>query len=108
MLKNKRNIATILALSVALSGCSDMETRVRNGLINAGLSRPIASCMAPRMVDRLNLLQLRRLSRLGDLDGMDARNTTLEQFLHRTRALQDPEILAVVTTSAAVCALSRR
>jgi hypothetical protein len=98
--------AALIFSSVALlTGCATPEQRVRTGLMNAGITRPVATCMADRMVDRLNLLQLRRLGRLGDLRGQDARTMTMDQFLHRTRALGDPEILAVVSTSAAICAV---
>ncbi len=92
-------------LAGMLAGCATPEQRVRNGLVRAGLSPPIASCMAGRMVDRLSLMQLRRLGRLGDIDRAEVRQMTLDQFLNRTRALQDPEIIAVVATSAGVCAL---
>lgn len=95
----------LLMLGLALGGCATPETRVRNGLLNAGFSRPVAGCMADRMVDRLSLLQLRRLGRLEQLDDEPLRAQSLERILHRARSLRDPEILAVVTTSAAICAV---
>ncbi len=91
-----------------LAGCATPEQRVRSGLIDAGLSRPMATCMAGRMVERLNLLQLRRIGRLGDLRDANMSELSVEQFLHRARALGDPEILAVMTTSAGVCAIRGR
>jgi hypothetical protein len=91
----------------ALAGCATPEQRVRSGLIEAGLSQPIATCMAARMVDRLSLLQLRRIGRLGDLRDANVSQLTVEQFLNRSRALGDPEILAVMSTSAALCAIRR-
>jgi hypothetical protein len=90
-----------------LAGCATPEQRVRSGLIEAGLSQPIATCMAARMVDRLSLLQLRRIGRLGDLRDANVSQLTVEQFLNRSRALGDPEILAVMSTSAALCAIRR-
>lgn len=95
------------AMALLLAGCATPEARVRSGLVDAGLPRPMAACMAERMVDRLSLLQLRRIGRIGDLREANMREITMDQFLHRTRALQDPEILAVVTTSAGVCSLRR-
>lgn len=91
-----------------LAGCATPEQRVRSGLIDAGLSRPMATCMASRMVERLNLLQLRRIGRLGDLRDANMRELSVDQFLHRARALGDPEILAVMTTSAGICAIRTR
>lgn len=73
---------------------------MRTGLANAGLPRPLASCMAERMVDRLSLPQLLRIA-----DLPRARHAeSLDRFLHRVRSLGDPEILAVASTSGALCA----
>lgn len=102
-----RWIAVTAAL-VLLAGCATPEQRVRAGLVDAGLSPPIAACMAERMVERLNLLQLRRIGRLGALRDANVRELSVEQFLHRARALGDPEILAVMTTSAGICAIRTR
>lgn len=73
--------------------------------MDAGLSKPIASCMADRMVDRLSLIQLNRLSGLKKLRGADMRKVTVDEFLKRTRSLQDPEILGVVSSSGLICAV---
>ena len=95
----------ILSLSLlALAACATPETRLRTGLVNAGLSQSIASCMAERMVDRLSLLQLRRLGSLSSLKDKQMSDLSLNQFLHKVRALKDPEVLTVTTSSAALCA----
>lgn len=94
-----------LAVVMTLSACATPETRVRTALVDAGLSKPIASCMAGRMVDRLSLIQLNRLSGLKKLRGQDIRKVTVDEFLKRTRSLQDPEILGVVTSSGLICAI---
>ncbi|WP_432814070.1 hypothetical protein [Sphingorhabdus sp.] len=100
-----KRIAMIGAASLALSACATPETRVRTALMDAGLSQPIAACMADRMVDRLSLIQLNKLNGLKKLRGQDMRKVTVEQFLRRTRALQDPEILGVATSSGLICAV---
>jgi hypothetical protein len=90
-----------LAVLLVLSACAIPEARLRTGLVNAGLSQPMAACMAERMVDRLSLAQLRRI---GDLPyARDER--TVSGFLHRVRALRDPEIWTVSSSTAAVCAV---
>lgn len=94
----------VLAVAL-LSACVTPETRVRTALTDAGLSKPIAACMANRMVDRLSLIQLNRLSGLKKLRGQDMRKVTVDEFLKRTRSLQDPEILGVVTSSGLICAV---
>jgi len=83
-----------------LAGCAAPQARVRAGLVNAGLSPPLAGCMAGRMVDRLSLMQLRRI---GDLPRA-RESVSAGEFLHRVRALRDPEILRVSTSAAALCA----
>lgn len=76
------------------------EDRLRTGLVNAGLPRPLAACMAERMVDRLSLAQLMRLADLPKARQAES----VDGFLRRVRALGDPEILSVTTSSAALCA----
>jgi predicted Zn-dependent protease len=98
----------IVALSfVLLTACASPETRVRTGLMKAGLAEPVAACMATRMVDRLSLVQLRRLQALSSVGEMDMGKTSADQFLHKVRALKDPEILSVTTKSAIICSLTR-
>lgn len=89
------------AAVLALSGCATPEARTRTALEKTGLSRPVSACMAGRMVDRLSLAQLQRLGRLGRLQ----RANDFSEFLRLTRALRDPEILAVVSSSGLVCAV---
>jgi hypothetical protein len=98
-------VLPLALVALALSACATPETRLRTGLYNAGLSKAMSACMAERMVDRLSLVQLRRLSSLGTLKDKRIGDLTFDQFLHRVRALRDPEILTVTTSSAALCAL---
>jgi hypothetical protein len=95
-----------VAAILALSACATPESRVRTGLISAGLSAPVASCMASRMVDRLSLVQLRRLQSVSTLRDQRIGDLTITEFLHRARALGDPEILSVLTTAGLRCALT--
>lgn len=98
----KRVLISLVA-AFALAGCATPEARLRTGLVDAGLSQRIAACMAERMVDRLSLLQLRRLGSLAGLKDKNAGDLSLDQFLFKVRALKDAEILAVTTSSAALC-----
>jgi hypothetical protein len=88
-----------------LLGCATPETRIRLALTNAGLPPPVAGCMADRMVDKLSLWQLNKLRGLGKLKGKKVREISVEEFVKRTKALQDPEILGVVASSGVICAL---
>ena len=91
---------TVLGAAALLSGCAVPEARLRSGLIRAGLPEPLSACMAERMVDRLSLEQLMRIADLPKANGAES----VDQFLHRVRALGDAEILGVTTSSAALCA----
>lgn len=102
-----RAVVLALAGTALLAGCATPETRVRSALMEAGLPQPVAACMADRMVDRLSLGQLNKLRGLGQLREDDLMTINMRTFLRRTRSLQDPEILSVVTTSGAVCALAK-
>ncbi|VAV91361.1 hypothetical protein MNBD_ALPHA04-1866 [hydrothermal vent metagenome] len=95
------------ALITTLSACATPETRVRNGLMRAGLSEPISSCMAERMVDRLSLFQLNKLNGLDKLKKRNAGDVSFNEFVKRTKGLQDPQILGVVTSSGLICAVRR-
>jgi hypothetical protein len=99
-------LAGTIAAVLALSACATPETRIRNALVDAGLPKPVAGCMAGRMVDRLSLGQLNKLRGLGKLKDRKTQQLSIEEFVKQTRALQDPEIVAVVTSSGVICALS--
>jgi hypothetical protein len=91
---------------IALSACATPESRVRTALLDAGLPRPIATCMAQRMVDRLSLGQLQKLGRLSGLGEAQIGQMTIREFTRRVGALGDPEILGVVTTAGLGCAIA--
>lgn len=101
----KRLIVAATA-ALTLSACATPETRIRTALIDAGLSKPVAGCMAERMVDRLSLGQLNKLRGLGKLKDRKTREISIEEFVKRTKALQDPEIVGVATSSGVICAIA--
>jgi hypothetical protein len=98
-------LATI-AILIALAGCATPQTQLQRGLINAGLPKTQSACMADRMVDKLSLLQLRRLSSLGNFEDEKLGDMTVSRFMRNIRALKDPEILSVTTRAAIGCAIS--
>jgi hypothetical protein len=98
-----------LLLLIPLAACAQpFESRVAGRLAEAGLPGPIADCMARRWVDRLNVVQLQKLSGLAeDLAAERAQGRlTAGRFVERVRALNDREILEVVTTSSVACVLA--
>jgi len=95
----------LLAL-IALSACAATpEAQLRAGLVNAGLSQPMASCMSTPMARELSLGQLMKLRSLGKVSGLDPRTTSYDRFLRQVRALQDPEIVQVTASAALGCVL---
>lgn len=101
----KRTFAILLPV-LALTACATPEARLRTGLMDAGLGRNQSACMAERMVDKLSLLQLRRIASLKNFAKDDVRDMSIDRFLHNIRSLKDPEILTVTTRAALGCAIS--
>ncbi|MDB5674244.1 MAG: hypothetical protein JWM65_1226 [Sphingomonas bacterium] len=99
-LRSKRTVVGVAA-ALLLPGCTTPQAPVRAGLINAGIDQRTATCMADRMVHRLSLLQLRRMAGLGKAE----HSRDLDQLLYRLRSLNDPEIVTVTASSAALCKL---
>jgi hypothetical protein len=99
-----RSAAAALPLAL-LAACASPEAQLRDGLVKAGLSRAMASCMAAPMVDQLSLGQLMKLRSLSKVGTIDPRRTSYDQLMHRIRALHDPQILKVTTAAALGCAL---
>jgi hypothetical protein len=102
-------LTLFFAFLLGLAGCAQpFEGRVASRLAEAGLSRSMADCMAARWVDRLSVLQLQKISSLSEDLGRERATgrLTVSRFIERVRAVGDPEILAVVTSSTAGCALS--
>jgi len=94
---------------LVLAGCAQpFEGRIAAKLQDAGIPGPMAQCMAERWVDRLSIPQLRKIEQLtGDIrQQYQDRSLTVVGFIDRIRTLDDPEILRVVTSSAARCALT--
>ena len=86
-------------IAATTSGCVSKLAygRVKTALVESGLSDANASCMADRMTDKLTILQLRKLQALR------GEKRSLSDYVAAVRKVNDPEVLAVTATSAAVC-----
>lgn len=94
-------------LTPLAAGCSAaVEQRVETGLAEAGLPPAMASCMAEIWADDLSVDQIREISRFADAVRDDDEALTVGRLVDHVRAWNDPEALAVVTASAARCALA--
>lgn len=97
----------VLILLLPLAACAQpFEGRVATKLAEAGLSRPMAECMAERWVTELDLLQLRKISNLADRLRNERGRLTVGRFIAEIQRLDDPEIVSVVTRSSVACALT--
>ena len=91
-----------LLLIAALGACSPSKLaygQVKSALIGAGLSESNSACMASRMTDKLNLVQLNRLKQL------KGEHRTLGQFVGAVRRVNDAKALEVTVSSAALCSV---
>jgi hypothetical protein len=99
-------LAPLAALALAACSTVSPEARVRSKLIEAGIRPPVAGCMAERMVDKLSLVQLKRLQSLGGLGTKNVREMSVDELVRRLRALDDPEIVSVVLRAGIGCSIS--
>lgn len=95
----------VLLLPLALSACGGAEEKLRSGLLSAGLSESLATCMAKPMAKDLSLGELMKLDSLAKTAKLDPRRTTYDQFMHHIRALNDPHIMKVTAAAALTCAI---
>jgi hypothetical protein len=99
--------ALILISLLGLVACAQpIEARIANRLEAAGIPPPMAHCMAKRWVKRLDLFQLRKIERLSSDVSRRYKDQTLTVtgLIDRVNGLDDPQIVRVVTASAAICA----
>jgi hypothetical protein len=80
--------------------------RIEASLVEAGVGGKRAECMADRMVDRLTVVQLWKLrqgmaAQAGEPEG----GYGLGELIKRLRRVDDGEAVAVLTTSAGLCAI---
>ena len=92
-------VLPVILITLAITGCVSKLAygRVKAALTEAGLSDHNAACMAERMTDKLNILQLRTLQALR------GEKRSLADYVTAVRKVNDPEVLAVTATSAAIC-----
>ena len=97
--------AALVLAPLLLAGCVQAiaESRVRSALSEAGLNDRVSECMAGRMVDRLTIEQLKKLERL-KTRAAERDPVTVRDYLGRVARVGDAEVVAVTSSSAALCA----
>lgn len=81
------------------------EARVAEVLIDNGVPPVMTQCMAPRLVDRLSISQLRALERIAPQDGEGAVPTTTDAALDRFRRVDDREAVEQLVLVAGGCGI---
>lgn len=82
-----------------------VKWQVERSLVQSGMSDKRADCMAGRMADRLSPWQLYQLQQgMAAQDSEPEAGYGLGELVKRLRRVGDSESVAVVTTSAGLCA----
>lgn len=83
-----------------------VEMQVRTALVESGIGERRAQCIAERMVKRLTIGQLWKLRQgMAAQDGEPEAGYGLGELIKRLRRVEDGEAVAVLTTSAGLCAI---
>ncbi len=101
-------VIVLLAGGALFSGLADpvVAWKVKGSLVEAGMGEERAECMADRMVERLTLGQLWKLRQgMAPQDGEPENADGLGELIKRLRRVGDGEAVAVLTTSAGLCAI---
>jgi opacity protein-like surface antigen len=97
-----------LAGGAVATGLADPVIRwqVKGALVQSGIGENRAECMATRMVDRLTIGQLWKLRQgMAAQEGEPEEGYGLGELVKRLRRVDDGETVAVLTTSAGLCAI---
>lgn len=101
-------VLVLLAGVAVFAGLADplIAGRIEASLVEAGVGEKRAECMAGRMVDRLNVVQLWKLRQgMAAQEGEPEDGYGLGELIKRLDRVDDGEAVAVLTTSAGLCAL---
>lgn len=97
-------LALVAGIWVWMGGLDRVtEARVKTVLMDNGLPENMADCMAPRMVERLSLNQLRKLERAAPQHGESAVPLSTQDALTRVRRIDDSEAVEVTVSAAGAC-----
>ena len=101
-------VLALLAGGAVFTGLANplIERQVAGALVQSGIGENRATCMAGRMVDRLSIVQLWQLRQaMAPLEGEPSDGYGLGELVKRLRRVGDGEVVAVLTTSAGLCAI---
>ena len=80
--------------------------QIEGALVRSGIGEKRAACMAERMVDRLTIVQLWKLRQgMAAQPGEPEEGYGIGELIKRLDRVDDGEAVAVLTTSAGLCAI---
>ncbi len=101
-------LVVLLAGGALFSGLANplVEMQVKSALVESGIGEGRAECMAERMVKRLTIVQLWKLRQgMAPQAGEPEEGYGLGELVKRLDRVDDGEAVAVLTTSAGLCAI---
>jgi hypothetical protein len=101
-------VLAVLAGGALFSGLANplVEMQVKSALVESGIGETRAECMAERMVKRLTIVQLWKLRQgMAAQEGEPEGGYGLGELVKRLDRVDDGEAVAVLTTSAGLCAI---
>jgi hypothetical protein len=101
-------LIVVLAGGAVYTGLANplVEWQVKGALVESGIGEKRAECMAGRMVERLTISQLWKLRQgMAPLEGEPEEGYGLGELIKRLDRVNDGEAVAVLTTSAGLCAI---
>ncbi|WP_086619523.1 hypothetical protein [Erythrobacter tepidarius] len=101
-------LVILLAGGALFSGLANplVEMQVKAALVESGIGDKRAECMAQRMVKRLSIVQLWKLRQgMAAQEGEPESGYGLGELIKRLDRVGDGEAVAVLTTSAGLCAI---
>ncbi|MFM7404334.1 MAG: hypothetical protein ACKO1N_09665 [Erythrobacter sp.] len=101
-------LIVLLAGGAVYTGLANplVEMQVKGALVDSGIGEKRAGCMAERMVDRLSIGQLWKLRQgMAAREGEPETGYGLGELIKRLDRVDDGEAVAVLTTSAGLCAI---
>ena len=101
-------VLAVLAGGALFSGLANplVEMQVKSALVQSGIGENRAECMAERMVKRLTIVQLWKLRQgMAAQEGEPEGGYGLGELVKRLDRVDDGEAVAVLTTSAGLCAI---
>ncbi len=101
-------LIVVLGAGAVFTGLANplVEMQVKGALVESGIGEKRAACMAERMVSRLTIGQLWKLRQgMAAQEGEPEEGYGLGELIKRLRRVDDGEAVAVLTTSAGLCAI---